>query len=166
MRTVDSIIKSATVFYKTLSEDSNGRFRSWEYCYKCFHDARNNPDADVDYLCLHLAFYLASWGMYRGSSFLLQKDYKVHKKVVKEILKPQYDCLFGIKCSKFRDVFPSSAVKEELLELCSRAILGWFRQMPKSPRIRDGLSMAGCRSSRLPVVFSENELLQILQQFK
>jgi hypothetical protein len=124
MRTVDSIIKSATVFYKTLSEDSNGRFRSWEYCYKCFHDARNNPDADVDYLCLHLAFYLASWGMYRGSSFLLQKDYKVHKKVVKEILKPQYDCLFGIKCSKFRDVFPSSAVKEELLELCSRAILG------------------------------------------
>lgn len=103
MRTVDSIIKSATVFYKTLSEDSNGRFRSWEYCYKCFHDARNNPDADVDYLCLHLAFYLASWGMYRGSSFLLQKDYKVHKKVVKEILKPQYDCLFGIKCSKFRD---------------------------------------------------------------
>ena len=31
------------------------------------------------------------------------RDYKVHKKVVKEILKPQYDCLFGIKCSKFRD---------------------------------------------------------------
>ena len=28
MRTVDLIIKSATVFYKTLSEDPNGRFRS------------------------------------------------------------------------------------------------------------------------------------------
>lgn len=109
MRTVDSIIKSATIFYKTLSEDPNGRFRSWEYCYKQFHDARNNPDADVDYLCLHLAFYLASWGMYRGSSFLLQKDYKVHKKVVKEILKPKYDCLFGIMCSKLRD--------EEILDL-------------------------------------------------
>lgn len=103
INTVDSIIESASVFYRTLCEDKNGRYRSWEYCYKCFHDARNNPGADVDYLCLQLAFYLASWGMYRGSSFLLQKDYKVHKKVVKEILNPKYDCLFGIKCSKYRD---------------------------------------------------------------
>mgnify|MGYP004420479799 FL=1 len=38
--------------------------------------------------------------------------------------------------------------------------------MPKSRRTRDGLSRAGIRSSRLPAVFSENELLQILQQFK
>ena len=25
----------------------------------------------VDYLALHLGFYLASWGMYRGSSFFV-----------------------------------------------------------------------------------------------
>ena len=35
-------------------------------------------------MSLQLAFYLASWGMYRGSLFLLQKDYKVHIPVVKE----------------------------------------------------------------------------------
>lgn len=29
--------------------------------------------------------------------------YKVHKKNVKEILKPKYDCLFGIKCKDLRD---------------------------------------------------------------
>ena len=103
MNVVDSVIKSANDFYNTLSEDPNGRYRSWEYCYKCFHDARNNSDADIDYLSLQLAFYLASWGMYRGSSFLLQKDYKVHKKVIKEILKPKYDCLFGIKCRALKD---------------------------------------------------------------
>ena len=28
--------------------------------------------------------------MYRGSSFLLQKDYRVHAGVVEEILKPRY----------------------------------------------------------------------------
>ena len=103
MKPADSIIKSATAFYELLSKDPNGRYRSWEYCYKCFHDARNNSDADIDYLYLQLAFYLASWGMYRGSSFLLQKDYKVHKKIVKEILKPKYNCLFGIKCKNLRD---------------------------------------------------------------
>lgn len=103
MKTVDLIIKSATEFYNDLKEDKNGRYRSWEHCYKCFHDARSASTPDYDYLSLQLAFYLASWGMYRGSSFLLWKDYKVHVPVVKEILKEKYDCLFGIKCKKLRD---------------------------------------------------------------
>ena len=40
--------------------------------------------------------------MYRGSSFLLQKDYKVHAPIVEEILKPEYDCLFGLACTDLR----------------------------------------------------------------
>lgn len=102
MTTVNLIIKSATTFYDKLRADSNGRYRSWEHCYKCFYDARNNLSPDYDYLSLQLAFYLASWGMYRGSSFLLQKDYKVHIPVVEELLKSQYDCLFGLECVELR----------------------------------------------------------------
>ena len=103
METVDLIIRSATKFYSELKKDKNGRYRSWEYCYKCFHDARIESNPDYDYLSLQLAFYLASWGMYRGSSFLLQKDYKVHAKAVKEILRDEYNCLFGIKCSELKN---------------------------------------------------------------
>jgi hypothetical protein len=33
-----------------------------------------------------MAFYLASWGMYRGSSFLLWKDYLIHQEVVDNII--------------------------------------------------------------------------------
>ena len=40
--------------------------------------------------------------MYRGSSFLLQKDYKVLTPVVEEVLKPEYDCLFGVACADLR----------------------------------------------------------------
>lgn len=40
--------------------------------------------------------------MYRGSSFLLQKDYKVLSPIVEEILKPEYDCLFGFTCADLR----------------------------------------------------------------
>lgn len=36
--------------------------------------------------------------MYRGSSFLLQKDYKIHVPVIKEILDTKYDALFNIDC--------------------------------------------------------------------
>lgn len=102
MDIVDFIIKSATTFYHDLQRDKNGRYLSWEHCYKCFYDARNKSAPDYDYLSLQLAFYLASWGMYRGSSFLLQKDYKIHITVVEELLKSQYDCLFGIACADLK----------------------------------------------------------------
>ena len=84
MDTVDLLIKSSTEFYNDLKADENGRYRSWEHCYSHFIKARESKEVDYDYLSLQLAFYLASWGMYRGSSFLLQKDYKVHIPVVKE----------------------------------------------------------------------------------
>ena len=41
----------------------------------------------IDFLSLHLGFYLASWGMMRGSTELLDKDYKIHIPAVKVILK-------------------------------------------------------------------------------
>lgn len=110
---IDLVIKAANTFYETMSNDENGRFHSWEHCYKCFYDARTGSSHDDDYLSLQLAFYLASWGMYRGSSFLLQKDYKVHIPVVKELLKSDYDCLCGIDCKKFkRNRDAQNALKE------------------------------------------------------
>ena len=96
MDTVDLIIKSSTEFYNDLKVDENGRYRSWEHCYSHFIKARGSQEIDYDYLSLQLAFYLASWGMYRGSSFLLQKDYKVHIPIVKIIMEKQYNPLVGI----------------------------------------------------------------------
>ena len=104
MSTVDLVIKSSRRFYRDLKSDENSRYRSWEHCYSCFMRARNNKkDADNDYLSLQLAFYLASWGMYRGSSFLLQKDYKVHIPAVEELMKGEYDVLAGIQCTDFNN---------------------------------------------------------------
>lgn len=68
-------------FYKRLLKDDQHRYKSWEYCYRAF-----NKEKDTKTLALHLGFYLASWGMYRGSSGLLQKDFTIHEKAV-EILK-------------------------------------------------------------------------------
>lgn len=103
MDTVDLIIKSSIEFYNDLKVDENGRYRSWEHCYSNFIKARGSQEIDYDYLSLQLAFYLASWGMYRGSSFLLQKDYKVHIPVVKELLNEKCDVLAGIDCIGFKD---------------------------------------------------------------
>ena len=103
MEAIDELISAAQTFYDDARANENGRSRSWEHCYRVFRDARTAPSPDYNYLSLHLAFYLASWGMYRGSSFLLQKDYKVHTPIVEEILKPEYDCLFGLACADLRE---------------------------------------------------------------
>ena len=99
----DELINAAQTFYDDARANENGRSRSWEHCYRVFRDARTDPSPDYDYLNLHLAFFLASWGMYRGSCFLLQKDYKVLSPIVEEILKPEYDCLFGLACTDLRN---------------------------------------------------------------
>ena len=113
MEAIDELISAAQAFYDDARANENGRSRSWEHCYRVFRDARTDPSPDYDYLSLHLAFYLASWGMYRGSSFLLQKDYKVLLPIVEEILKSEYDCLFGVACADLLE----PGVQEQLTKL-------------------------------------------------
>ncbi|MBQ7906646.1 MAG: hypothetical protein IJ309_01585 [Clostridia bacterium] len=83
------------ITYGGNSLDSH-RYRSWEHCRQRFINARGTSPSqqEKEELALHLAFYLASWGMYRGSSFLLSLDYTVHLPVVDIALKNVYDKLF------------------------------------------------------------------------
>lgn len=97
----------------------NNRYRSWYFCRNKFYlvhkDLMKPSCADQmmfvgdikDYLALHLGFYLASHGMYRGSSFLLFNDCKVHIPAVEEILKEEY--------SDLRDYDPFSDLDLEKL---------------------------------------------------
>lgn len=117
MATIDKIIEASTSFYEELRADEHGRFKSWEYCYKAFTDARNEQKPDYDLLSLKLAFYLASWGMYRGSSFLLQKDYKIHIPAIITILEIKYDVLQGIKCSQLKNTSNLSLLSDLYCEL-------------------------------------------------
>lgn len=100
-------------FYNLIRDYQEGcphtRYKSWEWCHKAFLDNRekyknakneNDKDKIIDYLSLHLAFYLASWGMYRGSSYLLDRDYKTHKKAVSYILEEKYKLLWDYNPSE------------------------------------------------------------------
>lgn len=114
MNILNNNIFEKYIVAKNIDEISkrSDRYKSWEYCYKYFCNNKDkikeNDENFLDLASLHLAFYLASWGMYRGSSFLLQTDYTVHKEAIK-ILKDAYvltdnkisnwniDILFGTK---------------------------------------------------------------------
>ena len=144
MEAIDELIDAAQTFYDDARRDENGRSRSWEHCYRVFRDARTDPSPDCDYLSLHLAFYLASWGMYRGSSFLLQKDYKVLSPIVEKVLKPEYDCLFGLACADVRN----SDVWEQLENLYDD-IANYFRP------IRDQVAGREIASPVSPVLITK-----------
>jgi len=78
------------------------RGKSWEHCYEFFRNYRKfrNNDELLDCAALHLGFFLASWGMLRGSSFLLQKDYKFYVSLIKILIDPKYDRLWNFDFSE------------------------------------------------------------------
>ena len=136
---IDAFITKTRKFYKELQEHTASRYRSWEYCYTQFYEARKNPErANVDNLSLHLAFYLASWGMYRGSSFLLQYDYTIHTSVVKEILKSEYSTLFGLECKELNNEQTSSLLKKLNSEIST--IYNPFRLELKETEVTQDIS--------------------------
>ncbi len=88
------LLNNALVFHNKLANIENHRYRSWEHCYSFFTRQQSAADDEViDLMCLHLSNYLASWGMFRGAAFLLQKDYKVHLEVVYLMLNERFHIL-------------------------------------------------------------------------
>jgi hypothetical protein len=68
-------------------------------------------------LALNLGFYLASWGMYRGSTGLLQKDYKIHVGAIVIIKKYHKDLrctnIFEVSLNNIDQIFE---LKKELYD--------------------------------------------------
>jgi hypothetical protein len=69
-----------------------GRYASFDYCYNYFQAFRERDalhelaaPAYLQQSCLQLGFYLASWGMLRGSTFLLQKSAKFYVPLIRLI---------------------------------------------------------------------------------
>jgi len=66
---------------KNKGREPNERYASFDFCYNYFYsfykENKLSELANKDNLqmsCLQIGFYLASWGMLRGSSFLLEKS--------------------------------------------------------------------------------------------
>ena len=77
----------------------NNRYCSWEDCNNAFRSVYKKGFSanDTEYLALHLIGYLASWGMYRGSSDLLREySYSVHKDLIPLLYDSKYLLLFNM----------------------------------------------------------------------
>jgi hypothetical protein len=129
MQINESIVTEVSGFHSSMKEDPYHRFRSWEHCYGFFQTNQN----DIELASLHLAFYLASWGMYRGSSSLLQKDYRIHHSVVQKMLDARNANLKDLSFDSFSinkagDIDESSEVVKDIFGL-----IEWMRSLDNAP---------------------------------
>jgi len=93
----DDIEHSVLNYYSKMQQDPHHRYRSWEHCYLFFQKHRPFRTAETkDLANLHLAFFLASWGMYRGKTFLLWKDYRIFDPIVDALIDPEYETLYHL----------------------------------------------------------------------
>jgi hypothetical protein len=123
----------------------------------------------LDLAALNLGFYLASWGMYRGSSFLLQHDYTVHKPVVTAVLSERLAPLWERDLgSDAKDVELSSLIFEAVGivkaaykpfgeatdTLATKVLLGTVGCLPACDRyFVDGFKLSGQQYSYLNRLF-------------
>lgn len=108
------INETVSVYYQNSSGEHH-RYRSWEHCYTYFSQVRKREiPLDRDRAAIELGFYLASWGMYRGSSFLLQYSYTIHRPLIDLIFEPRFDPLWS---TDFGSASTDSKLTPLLLEL-------------------------------------------------
>jgi len=165
----EAIRSNIDSFYNELIKDPNGRYKSWEHCHIFFKENRNSKEENsLDMMSLHLAFYLASWGMLRGSSFLLQKDYLVHKPAIEIMLKEEYKSLWKyeieslyenidliIKCGKkIVESYRKQNCKEPSSVLLTKILLGVYGCTPAYDR----LFTNGLREYKLLANYGNNSL--------
>ena len=103
------------------------RHDSWEHCYTAFGKKESQD------LALHLGFFLASWGMYRGSAGLLQKSYKIHEgaiEIIKGYLYLRSEMIFADDWKK-----GVANLQEELMKYYGSSNF-WFPRIKKKSGIK------------------------------
>jgi hypothetical protein len=132
-KTVDLFIKQRTPEH---------RYTSFDYCYNYFHPDNRSKIGDMEKGCSVLGFYLASWGMMRGSSFLLEKSVKHYEKTVQYITdcdsslwKIDADCYTDDNIAKilktYNDIKETLCIeKHKPLTLVTKILLGVFGFVP------------------------------------
>jgi len=137
---IQTDIEKVVEAFKAKSGPSE-RFTSFDYCYNYFlHTA--DLKKDIEKSCLTLGFYLASWGMLRGSSSLLQKSVRHYRRTIdyiatlpRSMWKIDVDCYTEDNTEQIIEIYHE--IKDRLIDdgkahrtLITKVLLGVFGFVP------------------------------------
>lgn len=100
---INHLIDGGKAIYDKMTVTQYSIDRSWEHCHNAFLKIKQKyqdpktqitPD-EMDFLCLSLGWYLASWGMLRNS-FLNEYSHEIHKNAIQVIYDHRWDSLWDI----------------------------------------------------------------------
>lgn len=164
---VNYAVSKIQKYYLTTQDNEHTRYRSWEHCYSVFSSCpANADDAHIDYLALHLAWYLASWGMLRNS-FLMGHDYKIHKPLLSKLMTPHFMQLYSVNVNEksveltleaaeiIKLSYPSASISDTLI---TKILLGVFGVSPAYDRF---FKNAARKYAVCSGTFSEKSLRQL-----
>lgn len=134
--------------------NAESRYASFDYCYQYFQENSASYIAkNLENSCLMIGFYLASWGMLRGSSFLLDKSSFYYKNLVNLVVdtKRNNEILWEIEPNQYdeysdeilglyqgiKDVFVHSDKSKKCpahLTITTKIMLGVFGVIPAFDR--------------------------------
>ena len=137
--TINYMLSSIEKYHAAIDSDYT-RYNSWTLCFNAFKKNRH-IEGQEEYLCLQLAWYLASWGMLRNSG-LMNYDYLVHMPFVLEIVKTKYDALYDESAhndelifdavESIKDLYPRSISKTDTF--ITKILMGVFGCTPAYDR--------------------------------
>lgn len=80
------------------------RYASYDFCYNYFHNVRGDALLeDMEKSCYAIGFYLASWGMYRGSSFILERSAFYYKGLIEYLASIENDSIWEIDVNNYNE---------------------------------------------------------------
>jgi hypothetical protein len=158
---------------KNAGRHKNERYASFDYCYNYFYNHYKDNrlqeltnSENIEKSCLQLGFYLASWGMLRGSSFLLQKSVKHFEETIFLIANTKRN-LWEIDVDKYNseNINLILNMKQEIIKslgkqynpsdtLVTKIMMGVFANIPAFDQyFKKGLSVGAVNKESLERVF-------------
>jgi hypothetical protein len=157
---------------KNKGRKPNERYASFDYCFnyfRSFHEQNRVDDIccpkSIHQSCLQLAFYLASWGMLRGNTMLLQKSARFYAPLLEKLVQldkrlwevdvdsytaENIDLLLGAEEAICEALGGTNRASPTLV---TKIMLGVFGNVPAFDRyVRKGLGVNGFTRKSLRVV--------------
>jgi len=159
---MSDFIRTLKRYTNEMKSSETHRFHSWDFCHQAFSP---KSSSDKDAKALHLGFYLASWGMMRGSSELLNKNYKVHLGLIEPLA--EFEEIYNVNLTKASGLIEKIFGAAEVVKahyagngisptdtLVTKVLLGTLGCVPAYDRFfKDGLRKKGINCSTFETSF-------------
>lgn len=141
----------ANAYYENIIPHSKNRYprlKAWEYLYEYVWDETRSQwsdltcEAQLETTALHIGFYLANWGMFRGSSGLLQNsNLDLMKALAKCLFEGRGRELLELSLEDFAPSSPNLAANQKLLDAVLSSMEALASNVSWTPTLRSKILM-------------------------